>query len=200
MISFSQIKEMVTVRQAAERYGISVNRHGFACCPFHHEKTPSMKVDRRYHCFGCQEDGDVIDFTAKLFGLDLKEAAEKLATDFGIDAPFKGSSVQPQPVQKTGPTALKDRFNSCWRLYCEYLHLLKSWKKELAPKTPDEEFDDRFVEVLHRIDRVEYYLDELWEADWPEREIIINDLQKDMERIAQKPEILALFASEGPSL
>ena len=200
MISFSQIKEMVSVRQAAERYGIPVNQHGFACCPFHHEKTPSMKADRRYHCFGCQEDGDVIDFTAKLFGLDLKETAEKLAADFGIEAPFEGSSVQPQPVQKTGPTAPEDRFNSCWRLYCEYLHLLKSWKKKLAPKSPDEEFDDRFVEALHRIDRVEYYLNELWAADWPEREMIMNDLQKDMKRIAEKPELAALFASEGPSL
>ena len=193
MISFSQLKEMVTVRQAAERYGIPVNRHGFACCPFHHEKTPSMKVDRRYHCFGCQEDGDVIDFTAKLFGLNLKEAAEKLSTYFGIDAPFEGSSVQPQPVQKTGPAAPEDRFNYCWRLYCEYLHLLKSCKKNLAPKSPDEEFDDRFVEALHQIDRVEYYLDELWEADWPEREIIMDDLQRDMDRIKAKPEIAAVF-------
>ena len=39
--------------------------------------------DRRFHCFGCGEDGDVIDFTAKLFDLSSKEAAEKLAQDFG---------------------------------------------------------------------------------------------------------------------
>ena len=42
-----------------------------------------MKVDQRFHCFGCGEDGDVIDFTAKLFNLSPKEAAEKLAQDFG---------------------------------------------------------------------------------------------------------------------
>ena len=53
-----------------------------ACCPFHDDKHPSMKVDRRFHCFGCQADGDVIDFTARLFGLSGKEAALKLAEDF----------------------------------------------------------------------------------------------------------------------
>lgn len=55
-----------------------------ACCPFHDDKNPSMKVDQRFHCFGCGEDGDVIDFTAKLFDLSPKEAAEKLAQDFGL--------------------------------------------------------------------------------------------------------------------
>ena len=200
MISFDRVKEAITTRQAAESYGIHVNRHGFACCPFHHERTPSMKVDQRYHCFGCSEDGDVIDFTAKLFGLDLKEAAEKLAADFGIDAPFEGSHIEPAPVVKTGKAALEKRFNDCWRLYCEYLHLLKRWKEQYAPKITDEEWDDRFVEACHRIDQVEYYLDELWYADRPEREIIMNDLQSDMERIAKKPEISRLFSPEGPSL
>ena len=55
-----------------------------ACCPFHDDKNPSMKVDQRFHCFGCGKDGDVIDFTAKLFDLSPKEAAEKLAQDFGL--------------------------------------------------------------------------------------------------------------------
>ena len=52
-----------------------------ACCPFHDDKHPSMKVDRRFHCFGCQADGDVIDFTSRLFGLNKKEAALKLAEE-----------------------------------------------------------------------------------------------------------------------
>ena len=117
-----------------------------------------MKVDQRYHCFGCSEDGDVIDFTAKLFGLDLKEAAEKLAADFGIEAPFEGFHIEPAPVVKTGKVALEKRFNDCWRLYCEYLHLLKRWKEQYAPKITDEEWDDRFVEAAHRIDQVEYSL------------------------------------------
>ena len=75
---FEAVKQSVSTREAAEFYGIKVRRNGMACCPFHDDKTPSMKVDQRFHCFGCGEDGDVIDFTAKLFDLSPKEAAEKL--------------------------------------------------------------------------------------------------------------------------
>ena len=79
---FEAVKQSVTTRQAAESYGIRVNKNGMAVCPFHRDKNPSMKVDRRFHCFGCQADGDVIDFTAHLYNLKPKEAAEKLARDF----------------------------------------------------------------------------------------------------------------------
>ena len=69
---FEAVKRSVPTRQAAEFYGIRTGRNGMACCPFHDDKHPSMKVDRRLHCFGCQADGDVIDFTARLFGLNIK--------------------------------------------------------------------------------------------------------------------------------
>ena len=81
---FEAVKDSVTTRQAAESYGLQVKHGGMCRCPFHNDKTPSMKVDKRFHCFGCQADGDVIDFTARLFGLTPKDAAEKLAGDFGI--------------------------------------------------------------------------------------------------------------------
>ena len=76
---FEVVKEAVTARSAAEYYGIKVGRNGMAVCPFHPDKNPSMKLDKRYHCFACQADGDVIDFTSRLFGLSSKEAALKLA-------------------------------------------------------------------------------------------------------------------------
>ena len=81
---FEAVKQSVTTRQAAEHYGIRVNRNGMACCPFHNDKTPSMKLDKRFHCFGCGADGDVIDFVAALYGLGKKEAAAQLASDFGL--------------------------------------------------------------------------------------------------------------------
>ena len=76
---FEVVKQSVTAREAAELYGIAVGRGGMACCPFHDDRHPSMKVDTRFHCFGCGADGDVIDFTARLYDLSPKEAAEKLA-------------------------------------------------------------------------------------------------------------------------
>ena len=81
---FEAVKPNISTRQAAEMYGIKVNRNGMAVCPFHNDKNPSMKVDKRFHCFACQADGDVIDFVSRLCGLPCKEAAMKLADDFGI--------------------------------------------------------------------------------------------------------------------
>ena len=80
---FEAVKQSITVREAAQMYGIEVNRSGMACCPFHDDKNPSMKLNEEYfYCFGCGATGDVIDFTARLYNLSPKEAAEKLAQDF----------------------------------------------------------------------------------------------------------------------
>ena len=97
---FEAVKQSVTTRQAALVYGISVGRNGMACCPFHDDRHPSMKVDRRFHCFACQADGDVIDFTSRLFGLSSKEAALKLAEDFSISFDRKGHDPPQKRVIK----------------------------------------------------------------------------------------------------
>ena len=82
---FETVKQSVTVREAAQMYGVEANRNDMACCPFHDDKHPSMKLNEEYfYCFGCGATGDVIDFTARLYNLSPKEAAEKLAQDFGL--------------------------------------------------------------------------------------------------------------------
>ena len=94
---FEAVKGKVTTRQAAEIYGIQVNRHSMAVCPFHNDKNPSMKLDIRFHYFSCQADRDAVDFVSRLFGLSSKEAAMKLADDFSI--PYdarKEPSVKPK--------------------------------------------------------------------------------------------------------
>ena len=42
---FEVVKQSVTVREAAELYGIEVNRGGMACCPFHDDRHPSLKLN-----------------------------------------------------------------------------------------------------------------------------------------------------------
>ena len=82
---FEAVKTSINTREAAARYGVEVNCHGKALCPFHNDRHPSLFVDDdHYYCYACGEHGDVIDFTAKLHGLNLYEAAQKLAYDFGI--------------------------------------------------------------------------------------------------------------------
>lgn len=82
---FETVKESVTLRQAAEAYGMDVKRNGMMCCPFHNDSNPSLNLyDDHFYCFGCGEHGDVIDFVGKVFSLSPKEAAESLAKSFGI--------------------------------------------------------------------------------------------------------------------
>lgn len=93
MTPFESVKRYVTARQAAEFYGLKVSRHGMICCPFHNDKHPSMKVDSRFHCFGCGADGDAVDFVSRSFGLSLKDAAIKICKDFGL--PYETRSYTP---------------------------------------------------------------------------------------------------------
>ena len=81
---FHAVKQNISVREVAERYGFTVTRSGMIACPFHNDKTPSMKVDRRFHCFGCQADGDAVDFVSRFYGISARDAAVKIANDFGI--------------------------------------------------------------------------------------------------------------------
>lgn len=68
MSFFETIKADVTLRQAAEHYGLRVLSNGMACCPFHEDRHPSMKLNEDYFfCFGCGASGDVIDFIATIF-------------------------------------------------------------------------------------------------------------------------------------
>lgn len=71
---FETVKAAVTVRQAAEHYGLKINRSGMICCPFHDDRHPSLKLNEDYfYCFGCGAKGDVIDFVARLLDLSAYE-------------------------------------------------------------------------------------------------------------------------------
>ena len=122
---FEAVKQSVSTREAAEFYGIKVRRNGMACCPFHDDKNPSMKVDQRFHCFGCGEDGDVIDFTAKLFDLSPKEAAEKLAQDFGLIYDSQAPPRRRYVRQKTEAQKFREDRQRCYRVLSDYYYLLK---------------------------------------------------------------------------
>ena len=156
---FEAVKQSVSTRDAAAFYGIEVKRNGMACCPFHDDKNPSMKVDQRFHCFGCGADGDVIDFTAKLFDLSSKEAAEKLAQDFGLIYDSQAPPRRRYVRQKTEAQQFREDRQRCYRVLSDYYHLLKKWGIDHSPRTPEEEPHPRFVEAIQKKTYVEYLLD-----------------------------------------
>ena len=156
---FEAVKQSVSTRDAAAFYGIEVKRNGMACCPFHDDKNPSMKVDQRFHCFGCGADGDVIDFTAKLFDLSPKEAAEKLAQDFGLIYDSQAPPRRRYVRQKTEAQKFREDRQRCYRVLSDYYYLLKKWEADHSPRTPEEKPHPRFVEAIHKKIYVEYLLD-----------------------------------------
>ena len=136
---FEAVKQNVTTRQAAELYGIRVGRNGMAVCPFHNDKNPSMKLDRRFHCFGCQADGDAVDFVSRLFGLPSKEAAMKIADDFGISYDSRQKpSIRPKIREPTPEQKYQQEENHCYKVLSDYFHLLRKWEKQYAPQRTDE--------------------------------------------------------------
>ena len=159
MSLFQTIKAAVTTRRAAESFGLAVDKHGMALCPFHNDHHPSLKLDKRYYCFACGASGDVIDFTARYFGISMHSAAIKLARDFGID---------PRP-----PTHLNIPIPNAEPLYeeppcifalVENLQRYRRWKREYAPEDPGEPWDERFVESCQNLSHTEYLLDYALEA------------------------------------
>ncbi len=113
---FEIVKYGVSCREAAERYGVEVNRYGMALCPFHNDRHPSLYVaDDHYHCFACGEHGDVIDFAAKLFGLPLYGAAQRLAADFHLspDKPPSAAAIHARRIQ-TEAQPLRENERLCF--------------------------------------------------------------------------------------
>ena len=159
---FKLVKANITTRQAAEYYGLNVQRNGMTLCPFHNDHAPSLKVDTRFYCFGCQVKGDVIDFVSKLFGLSLIQAAQKLAADFGLD-PNTPQSAAVVPAQ---PPVVQQRrlVLECTKALTDYERLLNHWKTAYAPADMNAPWDGRFAQALHELPVIGHVLDLLYSA------------------------------------
>ena len=188
---FEVVKQSVTAREAAELYGIAVGRGGMACCPFHDDRHPSMKVDTRFHCFGCGADGDVIDFTARLYDLSPKGAAEKLAQDFGLSydskAPIRRSYVR----QKTEAQVRKEKREHGWRVLTDYYHLLRKWEADYSPKTADEDPHPRFLEAVQKKDYMGYLLDTFLDSSTEEQDQWIAEHTAELAAIERRVNLMA---------
>ena len=188
---FEAVKQSVSTREAAEFYGIEVKRNGMACCPFHDDKNPSMKVDQRFHCFGCGADGDVIDFTAKLFDLSSKEAAEKLAQDFGLIYDSQAPPRRKYVRQKTEAQKFREDRQRCYRVLSDYYYLLKKWEIDNSPRTPEEEPHPRFVEAIQKKTYVEYLLDLFLYESEEEQKAWIADHTAEITHLERRLKIMA---------
>ena len=155
-VTFRSLFRSLLHMQAAERYGLSVNQSGTARCPFHRDRHPSMKLNEDYFfCFGCGANGDVIDFTARLFGIRLKDAAKKLAEDFGINSrPPTQSDIHTLHAEPP-----RDREQLCICVLRDYLRHLRIWQLRYRPEKPGDLIHPRFAEAMKELPTVNYLLD-----------------------------------------
>ena len=189
---FEIVKYGVSCREAAERYGVEVNHYGMALCPFHNDRHPSLYVaDDHYYCFACGEHGDVIDFAARLFGLPLYEAAQRLAADFHLppDKPPSAAALHAKRI-RTEAQQLRENERLCFSVLSDYAHVLRDWKVRYALQSPAEAPDERFVEACHKLDEVEYYLDILTSGNSYERSEVIHQQMANgkLDRLRQRLE------------
>ena len=175
---FQAVKGAVPVPEAAARYGLESGPSGMARCPFHPDKTPSLKLyDDHYFCFGCHAHGDVIQLTSGLLGLAPYAAARRLAEDFGLPSPSErphklspGGKVSPKGTDKgrpipvnpgQEPQCFREDALRCQRVLNAYLRLLRRWRDQYAPTSPGETPDDRWVEALQMYDRIDQLTEDL---------------------------------------
>ena len=117
---FGECKSRLTMLEVSEGYGFHVNRAGFIPCPFHNEKTASLKIYpgiRGWHCFGCHKGGSVIDFTRELFGLSPLDAVKRLNQDFHLDLPLdrRPNEAERREVQERRKAAEAQKLFEEWR-------------------------------------------------------------------------------------
>lgn len=184
MLDYSaQIKQSVTMRQAAEMYGLNVNIAHKAICPFHADTNPSMHIypgQGGWYCFVCNQGGDVIDFVKRLFGLSFRDAMAKLNTDFQLGLPLTDDLTEDQ--RKVAARLARQRRKEYERKRKQHNALLSAYHAALdrwieldrtirnaAPKTPFDDFTDEYADALKRIDEAGAALDvaecELWEFE-----------------------------------
>ena len=196
---FTEVKEHLTARQAAEHYGLHVKRNGVACCPFHDDKHPSMKIDKNYHCFACGAGGDVTDYVSRMFGLSQHDAALKLIEDFNLPINVKRNMessireklrIYKEKAEREQILHIQKRFEK----WCsQTIDMLKdciaeidSIKQFLVEKPLDMIFSEDYAQMLHAEPVINYWLDILCMGGVEEKQELFLKDRKKVEEVAGK--------------
>ena len=166
MTDFGTIRQLVNIRQAAEMYGMELNRAGMVRCIFHGDRNPSMKIyDDHFHCYACGAHGDVTDLTAQLFCISKAEAVDKLYSDFGISGIRSPLTISPRKQE------LSKRELSLIMLdiLTDYVAMLRYFREHYAPFSFDTELSPQFTESLQNLEYAEYLWDSWFDSTKTER-------------------------------
>lgn len=183
---FLAVKEKLSMEDAAKFYGLQISRSGMACCPFHEDKTPSLKIyDDHFYCFGCGATGDCTGFTAKLFGISQIEAAKKLSYDFGLNLFDREITVSFKPVPNPKTDYLL-WLRKAKTDVSEYLNKLYEWRKKYAPRNIGEQLNPLFIESMQKTSYIEYLSELLDYGSSDEKRELFKNSKKEIDKINQR--------------
>ena len=154
-----EIKQSVSMREVVERYGIHIDRKGFCCCPFHKEKTASMKVYKdSVYCFGCGRSADIFSFVMGMENCDFKTAYKALGGSYRQQSDHQ-RNLYHYHLQKRKEDEIKrlQRIEQEKKEVTEEIRMQKLFKK-LSPV-----FSDDWCEAVNRLEYLFYKLEYLTE-------------------------------------
>lgn len=164
-VLFDLIRASVTARQVADMYGLSVNRHEKALCPWHNDRHPSLSFDRRTgrcKCFSCNAGGGAVDLAAVLLNLSPLEAAKQIAADFDIQCddltdrrPIAHIGESPAQIRKRVQTEEARIFSELCKNERQLRAVLDKYTAETAENAPE------FWEALKKLSDVQTRLDNM---------------------------------------
>lgn len=175
---FKEVKARTDILKVCDLLNIQLNRNHMCLCPFHKERTPSFSIlpsKNIFCCFGCGKKGDSITLVSELLNISNLEAAIYINDSLGLGIETNMNKKQTKEERRKYDAALnkykkireiKEEFqqweNETFQLLCDYLHFLWRNIEEKKPKNINDEFDDLYVEALQEIDKIEYYIDEIF--------------------------------------
>lgn len=164
-----EVKGRADIVKVAEHYGIKLDRSYKCMCPFHKEKTASFSISPRkqiWHCFGCGKGGDAISLVSELLNINNYQAAKSINDKLGLGIDTNQKTTHFEINKYQNKRKIEEMFKQwelkTFQLLCDYLHLIWHWEEEKAPKNPEDEADELFVEAMHNKDYIEYLLDEIF--------------------------------------
>lgn len=181
---FEAVKAEISMMSAAKHYGIPIKHSSMTNCIFHNDSHPSMKLYKdHFHCFSCGAHGDVIAFTAQLFGLSQYDAAKKLVGDFSI--PYDRTDGR-DASKVFSPSRTVNKYEEIITLLSDYIAILEVRKARYSPASPDEELHPLYAECLQELPQYQYFLDILVKGSDAERNEFIKSERRFIHELRAK--------------
>ena len=178
MNAADEINARVPMLEVAQRYGIGINRAGYACCPFHTEKTPSLRVypgAGGWYCYGCHKGGDVIDFTREYFGLTYPQTLVRLNDDFALGLPIGRKLTAKERRAAEQARMAREREAQAWatqwqEAYREWQQAFDRWlaleqlRETLSPKRMGDPFTAAYAYTMYKLPEARYEVERTEDA------------------------------------